>query len=160
MTRKLWISYQNIWYIFQIQCLQSHLETLSLWWLFSLQLLCPASALAISSHWYSICQILKAHSSLHSSFCPKSHFGRAFLHSSLWHTPFITIICLVCACVCVCVQTPFKSLDEIISLQLIKINWKKKEFRWKKDFSHHPHVPSTWETVWLVLIIRKHLWIN
>ena len=103
IIRKLWINYQNIWYIFQIQCLQPHSETLSLWWLFSLQLLCPASALAISSHWYSICQILKAHSSLHSSFCPKSHFGRAFLHSSLWHTPFITIICLVCACVCVCV---------------------------------------------------------
>ena len=62
-------------------------------------------------------------------------------------------------CVYVCVQTPFKSLDEIINLQLIKINGKK-EFRWKKDFSHHPHVPSTWETVWLVLIIRKHVWIN
>ena len=52
-------------------------------WLFSLQLLCPASALAIVSHWYSVPQILKAHSSLHSSLCPKSHFGRAFLHSCL-----------------------------------------------------------------------------
>ena len=44
----------------------------------------------------------------------------------------------VCVCVCVCAN----------SLQ---------EFRWKKDFSHHPHVPSTKETAWYVLIIGKYL---
>ena len=109
---KLWINYQNLWYIFQIQCLQPHLETLSLWWLFSLQLLCPASALTIPSHWYSVPQILKAHSSLHSSLCPKSHFGRAFLHSVSNIPPASLLFALyVHVCVCMFVQNPFKSLN-------------------------------------------------
>ena len=136
MVEKLWINYQNLSYIFQIQYLLPHLETLSLGWLFSLQLLCPASALAIVSHWYSVPQILKAHSSLHSSLCPKSHFGRAFLHSCSNIPPASLLfalylhVCGVCVCVCVCVWVWVCAN----SLQ---------EFRWKKDFSHHPHVPST-----------------
>ena len=119
-----WINYQNLWYIFQIQCTQPHLETLSLGWLFSLQLLCPASALAIASHWYSVPQILKAHSSLHSSLCPKSHFGRAFLHSCSNIPPASLLfalylhVCGVCVCVCVC---------------LCKLP---SRVKWKKDFSH------------------------
>ena len=120
MDGKLWINYQNLWYIFQIQCLQPHLETLSLWWLFSLQLLCPASALAIASHWYSVPQILKAHSSLHSSLCPKSHFGRAFLHSvSNIPSASLSFALYVHVCVCVLLQNPFKSLDGKRSLVTI-----------------------------------------
>ena len=114
MAGKLWMNYQNLWYIFQIQCLQPHLETLSLWWLISLQLLCPASALAICSHWYSVPQILKGHSSLHSSLCLKSHFGRVFLHSVSNIPPASLLFALyvhMCVCVCVCVQNPFKSFD-------------------------------------------------
>ena len=30
----------------------------------------------------------------------------------------------------------------------------------KKGFGHPPHAPSTQETAWYVLKIRKHLWIN
>ena len=113
MAGKLWIKYQILGYIFQIQCLQPHLETLSLGWLLSLQLLCPASAFVIASHWYSVPQILKAHSSLHSSLCPKVTLEELFYTVVSKISLCITIICLVsvCVCVCVCVQTPFKSLD-------------------------------------------------
>ena len=51
----------------------------------------------------------------------------------------ITIICLVSArvCVCVCVCMCLRVCVCANSLQA---------FRWKKDFSHDPHVPSTYET--------------
>ena len=97
------VNYQNLWYIFQIQCTQPHLETLSLWRLFSLQLLCLASALSISSHCYSVYQILKAHSSLHSTFALKVILEELFYTVVSKISLCITIICLVSACVCVCV---------------------------------------------------------
>ena len=119
-----WINYQNLWYIFQIQCTQPHLETLSLGWLFSLQLLCPASVLAIASHWYSVPQILKAHSSLHSTFALK------VILEELFYTVVsnIPLHHYYLPCMCTCVYVCAKSLQE---------------FRWKKEFSHHLHVPST-----------------
>ena len=109
-----WINYQNLWYIFQIQCTQPHLETLSLGWLFSLQLLCPASVLAIASHWYSVPQILKAHSSLHATFALKVILEELFYTVVSNIPPASLLFALyvhVCVCVCVFVQSPFKSLD-------------------------------------------------
>ena len=103
MARKLWMNYQNLWYIFQIQCLQPHLETLSLWWLFSLQLLCLASALTICSHWYSVPQILKTHSSLHSSLCLKATLEELFYTVVSNIPPASLLFALyvhVCECVC------------------------------------------------------------
>ena len=116
MAGKLWMNYQNLWYIFQIQCLQPHLETLSLWWLFSLRLLCPASALTISSHRY-----------VHTRYSRLTHlFTQVFALKATLEELFYTVVSnippasllfalyvhvCVCVCVCVFVQNPFKSFD-------------------------------------------------
>ena len=76
------------------------------------ELLCPASALAISSHWYSVPQILKAHSSLHSSLCSKSQSEELFYTVVSNIPPASLLFALyVHMCECVFVQNPFKSLD-------------------------------------------------
>ena len=142
MVGKLWINYQNLCYIFQIQCLQPHLETLSLGWLFSLQLLCPASALAIASHW------LQCTPDTQGSLFSSLMFGLKATLEELSYTVVSNIpsaSLLFALYVHVCVSVCANSLQE---------------FRWKKDFSHHPHVPSTKETAWYVLIIGKYLWIT
>ena len=111
MARKLWINYQNVWYIFQIQCLQPHLETLSLWWLFSLQLLCPASALTISSHRYMYPRYSRLTHLFTQVFALKATLEELFYTVSNIPPASLLFALYVHVCVCMFVQNPFKSLN-------------------------------------------------
>ena len=51
MAIKLWINYQNLYYVFKTQPLRPQLGIVSPWSLSPLLLLCSALALAISFHW-------------------------------------------------------------------------------------------------------------
>ena len=117
MVGNLWINYQNLCYIFQIQCLQPHLETLFL------DDCSPCSCSALPQHLPSSLTgtVYLRYSRLTLLFTQV--FALKVTLEELFYTVVSNIppasllfalylhVCGVCMCVCVFVQTPIKSLD-------------------------------------------------